>query len=187
MKSNTITLLILTALLSGLSNAASLATLARDSQFLASNGQNYKCEQGKCMYCQQRGSQIPTCQACHGFRIVNGSCSRIPMLVSNCEAFGDLGTCVLCKEGFYVTSKRQCKSISQKEFPHCYNLGTAGQRCIGCEENYYLSGEVCLHVDTEVFNCRFYRVSGRCIGCITGFVFQNGKCIERVGDDGCSI
>ena len=121
------------------------------------------------------------CEECEdGYYSYNGNCTLRTNLHSNCNLYiKNQDLCQNCQsENFLSESKKEC---------HPYPNGiigcrvyTSSTKCVGCLENYYLSGDNCILVkdDSLIKDCIFYSDATSCKQCKENFFLEGNTCLQ---------
>ncbi|KAK8884640.1 hypothetical protein M9Y10_043757 [Tritrichomonas musculus] len=174
-----------------------------DSGFSPDPQNNYKCKPCEILNCAVcNGSDFSLCQQCASGYVKNGEnkCEKCSFSEDqksteySCIKFQpNTCTCEKCQLGYFSENGKCYKC----QVPNCYECSTGKDRCTSCSSGYKITsqnnnntnrdglnglngfvvdGEKC--EPCNVKNCIAYSVGCSCSSCSSGFVAQNGVCVQ---------
>lgn len=121
------------------------------------------------------------CLECEdGYYSKNGNCTLRTNLHSSCEKYSlNQDLCEKClAQNFLSTSKKECHPFP-KGIIGC-RVYTSATKCVGCLQNYYLSGDNCLQITENnlIPNCIYYSDATICKECKENFFLETNTCLQ---------
>ena len=118
-----------------------------------------------CLKCDKETAKCLICDFQQFYFLVDGYC--IESIIPNCLLAFIPSTCAICKAGYYPFEST-CEEIDEyREVINC-EYYSEDQRCIKCQDNYYLDQNKCKKSSKKIENCVIYRNDGKCAVCAIG-------------------
>ena len=132
------------------------------------------CEIDNCIICGEKSNEISgltymSCRVCKsGYYLNGGKCNSC---IDNCQfCVEESGECILCKNGFNLSQKQnECQATASL---NCVMLDSEN-KCISCENRFYLKDEKCYPCQKSVSNCSICKVDP------SNLMFQCVSCPEK--------
>lgn len=106
----------------------------------------------------------------------------------NCAKILSNGTCVRCKENYYLDSNKCVKVNENGMITNC-SYYFSNQTCIACRPLFYLTNNKCVQTSMTMLNCLVYSTNNTtCDECDPGAVlsFDNKTCTKENLPENCS-
>lgn len=127
-----------------------------------------------------RYSGVSTCIRClPSYALTGGVCIERPV-ITNCDVYTPT-SCQYCSNGYvWNTGSSACFMIPlNQRVPDCnfYVMSGSSPVCVECQQNFYLSGNVCMAAASGVANCDNQDSSNSCIRCLADHYNFAGLCL----------